>query len=418
MTLPDEFWTWVNDHLGDDPTRLRLAKRADSPEWLDLAITQVATRAKALKKLPKLMAEGPLVIPTPLAVEQSTSEPLAHFHSLIVKELNAKRVLDLTAGLGVDALTLARNGLDVTAVELDPLKANALEVNSKRLHLPLKVINDDCRNVAGQFDLAFIDPARRGAAGQRLFSLAHCEPDVTAMLPQLREITRWLVVKMSPMLDCNVVIDQLHPAWLIALGTTRECKELVAVVDLQNPSTETKISAVTINDRGRIINETPKDTIAPKIITNQPIPGDYLYLPYPAVTKIGAWGTLTHSFPCAQLAPDTHVYVSSGEIPSFPGQMYRIESVTPLGSKEIKAIAKQRLHATLITRNAGIPTDTLRQRLRLTDGPDTTLLVTRTPTARRRHAHPPPAPPPQTPDGGPPPGAPAGRGGGEVGARG
>lgn len=382
MTIPDEFWTWVNDHLGDDPTRLRLAKRKYSPEWLDLAITQVVTRTKALKKLPKLMADGPLLIPTPLAVEQSTSEPLAHFHYLIAKELKASSVIDLTAGLGIDAFTLARNGLEVTAVELDPLKANALQVNAERLGIPLTVINDDCRNVTGQHDLAFIDPARRGAAGQRLFSLADCEPDVTAMIPQLREMARWLVVKMSPMLDCNVVIDQLHPSRLIALGTPRECKELVAVVDLQQPSESTKITAVTINDRGLIVNQTEKTPLSPKIATRDPEPGDYLYLPYPTVTKIGAWGTLTDAYPAIQLAPDTHVYISTEALPSFPGQMYRVDAVTPLGSKEIKAIAKKRLKATLITRNAGIPTDTLRARLHLTDGPDATLLATRTSSTR------------------------------------
>ncbi|MCC8175599.1 MAG: hypothetical protein LIO91_04115, partial [Bacteroidales bacterium] len=383
MTLPDEFWTWVNDHLSDDPTRLRLSKRKDDPEWRELAITQVATRAKALKKLPKLMADGPLFIPTPLSVEQSTSEPLAHFHYLLAKELKASTVIDLTAGLGVDALTLAKNGCEVTAVELDSLKANALQYNAKCYGLALTVINDDCRNVTGQYDLAFIDPARRGASGQRLFSLADCEPDVVAMLPQLREMAKWLIVKMSPMLDCNVVIDQLHPAWLIALGTPRECKELVAVVDLERPSEATRINAVTINDSGRIVNETPKEPISPKILTTRPVPGDYLYLPYPAVTKIGAWGTLTDHYPCAQLAADTHVYISSEEMHSFPGQMYRIEDISPLGSKEIKAIAQQRLRATLITRNAGIPTDVLRSRLRLTDGPSPILLIARDPSSTR-----------------------------------
>ncbi len=377
MTLPDEFWTWVNDHLSDDPARLRLAKRKDDPEWRELAVTQVATRAKALKKLPSLMADGPLLIPTPLAVEQSTSEPLAHFHYLLAKELEAKTVIDLTAGLGVDAFTLARNGLNVTAVELDELKANALKINAERLRVPLAVVNDDCRNVTGRYDLAFIDPARRGASGQRLFSLADCEPDVTAMLPQLREMARWLVVKMSPMLDCNVVIDQLHPTRLIALGTPRECKELVAVVDLEQPSEATLITAVTINEDGLIVNATEKTNLAPKIATTESQPGDYLYLPYPAVTKIGAWGTLTHAYPTVQLAKDTHVYFSSEELPSFPGQMYRIVDVTPLGSKEMKTIAKKRLKATLITRNAGMPTDTLRQRLHLTDGPTTTLLIAR-----------------------------------------
>ena len=97
------------------------------------------------------------------------------------------------------------------------------------------------------FGTAFIDPARRDANGGRVFSLADCEPDVTAMLPSISKICRRLIVKMSPMLDISHTINALDGcSQIISLGTATECKELIAVKDFDRKSSEIEIKGITL----------------------------------------------------------------------------------------------------------------------------------------------------------------------------
>lgn len=87
----------------------------------------------------------------------------------------------MTAGLGIEAFHMARRAASVTAIEMNPPVAEAIEANAATLRLPnVTAVQADCREWLEQcrltFDTIFIDPARRGDRGQRLYSLADCQP--------------------------------------------------------------------------------------------------------------------------------------------------------------------------------------------------------------------------------------------------
>ena len=199
-------FSWINTHINDDTAKLRLKygrERADE-------ILQIECRRKHGSKLAETLAANPeFVFPTALSGEQSTSDRLARFHAALVG--HAARVADLTAGLGIDAMSMASKTGNVVAVERDADVADALRSNSSSLG-NLEVVCADCRDVVEawardgiSFDCIFIDPARRAADGGRVYALDQCEPDVVAMLPTLKRITRRLVIKASPMLDITPV---------------------------------------------------------------------------------------------------------------------------------------------------------------------------------------------------------------------
>ena len=90
------------------------------------------------------------------------------------------------------------------------------------------------RYSGNKFDLVFIDPARRGDAGQRVFNIHHCQPDISELLPLLSLKARFAMVKLSPMLDVTQTLRDLpFSAELHVIDDGGECRELLAVLDFE-----------------------------------------------------------------------------------------------------------------------------------------------------------------------------------------
>ncbi len=363
---------WINQHITDDPTRLSL--RFGSQRAAD--ILQIECRRRFGTKLRHTLALNPqFIFPSALAGEQSTSDALAAFHASLISD--GEQVADLTAGLGIDAMAIARKTHIVT-IDLDLAKVDALRINA-RLIPNLSTICDDCRHwlqlqPASSFSTLFIDPARRAANGGRVYALSDCEPDVTAMLPELRRVANRLIIKASPMLDIAHTLSLLPEAVsVIALGTTTECKELVIICDFSTAApSEPEINAVTIASDGSVISQiqfTKSEELSAQIATADPLPGLWLYQPYPAVMKAAPMRLLSSRFPAQKLSPQSHIWLSSELIPDFPGHAYRVEQVIPCSSRTLKQLANQRIKASITTSNFPMTADQLRTRLRASDGP-------------------------------------------------
>ena len=167
-------------------------------------------------------------------------------------------MVDLTCGLGIDVYHFAQGAKSITAVERNLDIAQAVMYNAGILGFSnINVQNTDCcefiRNTERHFDVAFIDPARRGNSGKRLFALSDCEPNVTAILDDIKEKCDKLIIKASPMLDISQVIRDLPGVTEIyAIGTPQECKEIVAIVDFKSSVEKVRVNAVTL-DKEKIV---------------------------------------------------------------------------------------------------------------------------------------------------------------------
>jgi 16S rRNA G966 N2-methylase RsmD len=381
--MTKDFFDWIEAHKSDNPADLRLKYAAKkSPEGIDipLAILQIECRRKCARKLRTTLARFPeFIFPTALSAEQCSSDALAEFHATLIPP-NAETGADLTAGLGIDALALARQGLRMTAVDKAPELTRALGINADTLpDGRLSAVNADCRQWLRteaeqnrKFDVIFIDPARRASDGKRLFALSDCAPDVVEIMPLLARTCRRLIIKASPMLDITHTIGELTPpgpSRIIAAGTNSECKELIAIVDFPAPDSPVIIEAATILSAEKCVrfSYTPDDEHSAPPVNPGPglAPPMYLLEPYPATMKCGAHRCLASRFGVYGFDPNTRLYYSP-ELPvEFPGECFETIDVQEYTSHNIKRFARTYPAISVTTRNFGIGADELRRKLRV-----------------------------------------------------
>lgn len=372
--LSDDMIAWIAAHRNDDVSRLRLRYHNSGDRDITFAILQIECRRKAHKKLHSTLSNPRFIFPNLLSSEQCTSDDLAKFHASLIG--NGEHVLDMTCGLGIDSFHIAHKAATVTAIEINPDIADAAILNARTLSLDnVTIINGNSIDYIDSnnkhYNTIFIDPARRGDHGQRLYALSDCEPDVTAITGKLASRCNRLIIKASPMLDITKSISEIPLVTdIYSIGTRQECKELVIVADFTQP---TDISptrhAVTISESGIIsLDYSDKDELDATPSYSSPKEGNYLYEPFPAVMKSAPFRLLSEKYGIGKLHPNTHLYTSPEYIPDFPGDIFLIDNIIPFSSKNIKHIAREYPHINVAARNFILSADELRKRLKVNGG--------------------------------------------------
>ena len=121
-------------------------------------------------------------------LEQATRPEVAARRARLLRDAGARRVLDITGGLGFDAAAFLAAGLTVTVVERDPVTATLLAHNCP----DAVVVADDITGSGvldallaplDERDVVFADPARRDPLGPRGTTSARARPE--------RDPARW-----------------------------------------------------------------------------------------------------------------------------------------------------------------------------------------------------------------------------------
>ncbi len=376
-SVDEVLYDYVAAHAGADALALMLKSEPDLPFDKRFAVMQIECRNKAKAKIPELLANRRFLFPKPVSAEQCTHQQVAKFHASLFDA--SHHVLDMTMGLGVDSYYIAQRVASLKAVELDPVISAAGAHN-----YGFEVVNaDSVEWLAGsdeQFDAIFIDPARRGKGGARLYGLADCAPNVLGLLPMLKLHTRKLYVKASPMIDVTQTLRDLHPylTHLWAVSVRNECKELFAILDftVEKPQGVT-LHALNFDAAGaQTFSAAADDQVEVPLCGGVPTEGQYLYEPNASVMKIGAYSAVASRFPVKQVAKNSHLYYGDSYIAEFPGRKFRIDDVVPFSGKTVKAIGKQSRQLNVATRNFRLSADELKKRLKVRDGGDCYLFAT------------------------------------------
>lgn len=389
------FWKFVTENALAAPASLRLKYHGRDGIDFSLAITQIECRRKFAGKLRETLLQfDKFLFPGELAGEQSTSDVLASFHAEIVRRLadinnDNMHIVDMTAGLGIDAMHLARCGYIVQAVDCQNNLCEALQWNATGLGLStLSVVHGDSVELlqAGILtgDIAFIDPARRSSDGGRVYAISDCQPDVSALLPALGKAFRYVVVKLSPMLDLSQTARDLgkYVTDMYVIGTKTECKEVVAVLDMKciEEFYEPKIHAVTLYDGKADELEFTRsaEKFAPMPSFGLPAVGDIVYEPWPAIMKAAPFNTLARQYNhIAKVAPNTHVFYAPHPLTEFPGEARTVEAVIPYMSKHIKRLRSSYPQIDVAARNFGMSASALQKKLAVKPGGKCRLLAVR-----------------------------------------
>lgn len=374
IDLGQEFFDFVLTHRHDDTVALRLKlSGASLPFPLELALTQIEVRRKAARKLAPFFANPGFLVPSLLSAEQATDWRVARHHA---RGREGQRVLDLTAGLGIDVLSMARAGATVTAVEIEQPKCETLEHNASLLGLPVSVIHGDACEVvkswpADSFDTLYIDPARRDGAGNRTYAFSDCQPDVCTLMPSLLALAPVVVIKSSPLLDLSAIVNQLPGVSTIeVVSVGGEVKEVLVTVTREHSADDPEIVMSLLDSMGdgRTITLPMSELGASGVdyaADENIAPGAWLCEPDAAVMKCAPWGWLCRRFPgLKKVSSDTHLFLSPSRPEGFPGRTVRISQLPD--KRKLKSLAGTKVN--VATRNYPGGTDALRKRLRLTDG--------------------------------------------------
>lgn len=355
-----------------DDAVARILRANGNPQEID-KILQEECRRRVSKKLATTLSYAPgFRFPTTLSAEQASADEIAEFHATLIPE--GKRVVDLTTGLGIDAFHLARKSRSVTAVEIDPIVAEAIRDNAGELGLTnIAVVNADCREwldaqQGRDYDIAFIDPARRASDGSRLYSLRQCCPDVIELMEPISQIAGRLLVKASPMLDISQSLKELPGVTdVYAVGTPSECKELLFDITFGSDS-RPNIHAVTVGV-GAEISSVMK-TMECSRYAETVVPGDLIGEPWPAVMKIQPKDMLSGE----QLHPSTFLYRNPDE--SFPGNVFALFRVETFSSSNVRRLTREGITASIAVRNFPLSADELRRRLKARESSEIRLVAT------------------------------------------
>lgn len=375
MEKMEEMWGYVAANAGADTLKLMLKSEPDLPFDKRFAVMQIECRKKAKNKIPELLANERFLFPKAISAEQCTHQQVAQFHASQFQPTDS--VLDMTMGLGVDSYYISQRVASLKAIELDEEIAAAGAHN-----YAFTVVNADSvawlTQTDERFDAVFIDPARRGDGGARLYGLADCAPDVLDILPTIKAHAKRLYIKASPMIDVTQSMRDLAPhltdVW--AVSVKNECKELFFEVDFGVECADVRLHALNFEAGGKQEFAVDSAALAVEGSYGSPSAGQYLYEPNASVMKIGAFAALTRQFPILQIAKNSHLYYSDDFVEDFPGRKFTIDSIIPFSGKEAKAVGRQHKQLNIATRNFRLSPDELKKRLKVRDGGDCYLFAT------------------------------------------
>lgn len=377
---------------------LELSRRKE----LDAAfvLRQIEGYQRMRTKVPRWAEVEGIHFPPRLALEQCSGQPAAEYKASIVSRLVRNECavrggaasaeltfVDLTGGMGVDFSFIAHLFKTRTYVEQREELIEAARHNFPLLGLAdAQIIHGDGVNYLRSLpltegdnkplDLIFLDPARRDAHGGKTVLIEDCEPNVAELLPVLRSKGRFVMVKLSTMLDIHrAIATLLGISEVHVFSAGGECKDLLLVFTPESPAEPT----IFCSDENTTLTFTPSsEAIAPCRLADT-VEG-YLYEPGPSIMKAGGYRSVAAAYDVAKLHPNSHLYVSPQLVTDFPGRAFRIERTYTFSKGDLKTLAADLKaeggKANLTVRNFPASVADLRKKLKLREGGTTYLFAT------------------------------------------
>ncbi len=359
------------DHRpADDLTVMtQLRSQGYEPALVTAVVTQVRLRQRAR---PRFGTDADRLLWTAPGLEQATRTAVAEHRAARFAAHDAARIADLCSGVGGDLLALARAGIDVLGVDLDPATVAVARSNADTLGLGNRVEMrcEDVRAIdvlAEGCDAAFIDPGRR-SGGRRTFDPEAYSPPY-AFIAELAAGVAATAAKVAPGIPHSLVPSGVETEWISDSGEVKEA--CLWHGPLATPGVARRAtllpSGATLTDEGM-----PRPTVGPI--------GRWLVEPDGAVIRAGLVAAVAGSIDGWLLDPAI-AYVCADAEPSTPyGRAFEVLEELPFARKKLRAALRERGYSDVVVKKRGIAVvpEELRRDLRLSgSGPTATLVLTR-----------------------------------------
>ena len=418
---------FILQHRLSNPRDLALQARRYPDVDMPYALNQIQGWQTARQKLPSWAACDGVVYPPHLNMEQCSSEPTARYKQQVVRQwltrlgagqgVAATSMADLTGGFGVDFSFTSRCFASATYVERNAALCDVVRGNLPCLGIANAQVMcaeaEDCLATMPQQTMLFLDPARRDEHGAKTVLIADCTPDVCHLLPLLMSKARFVMLKLSPMLDWHKAIADLQgtvrEVHIVSVGG--ECKELLLVLsalDAAASSADMPCNGVEAGVRvccvdimakadaegeykrsefcytigGAADNPPTPSTLNSQLSTLNPQPStlnsQFLYEPNASIMKAGCFAELGKAYGIRAISSNSHLFLSTDRVEGFPGREFVVEAVTTLNKRQLKETLGCLQQANISVRNFPMSVAELRKRLKLRDGGDTYIFATTT----------------------------------------
>ena len=387
-TLSPQLPLLIQQHAHDDVQQLAL-QRNRFPQLSDadfrFLLQQVEGRQRTREKLPILSALPDWWFPVRLSCEQCSSEATARYKAQLVGHCH--RLIDLTAGYGIDTFHLAEGMQEAHYVERNAELCAIAEHNFSLYRPHIQVHNTTAESFLSSLPISntpspiahiqspisntliYLDPARRSQSGGKVFRIEDCEPNVIDLLPTLRKHAANIMIKFSPMLDITAALRALGTDWdTHIVAVNNEVKEVLLVTGTG------MMHAVNIRDmRTDRFFFCPADEKQAQLTIATDMQ-QYIYEPNAAIIKAGAFRLISERYGVQKLDINTHLYTSNTCLSDFPGRIWEVVDA------EIKEPKKQLLkdvRYSIISRNYPLTPEVIRKKYKLKDGDECYLLAAR-----------------------------------------
>jgi len=362
-----EIQNYINANLNADLHSLLLKKSPFPEVSMQEIVQQIKGRQVAQKKFPFLLQDG-IVFPPQLNLEQSSSEKTALYKSEILK---GNKFIDLTSGFGIDAYYLSKNFDKITLVEQNKELLDIVKHNWSILDKKGSFINETLEDFLTEnnenFDVIYLDPARRDQNKNKVFLLEDLSPNILEIQDQLLFISEQVIIKLSPLIDLKYLISVLKNISKIEIIAVRnDVKEIVVFLS-KNFSGDIICNCVNLESGEKDFSfEINAEKNAQAEYAE---PQQFIYIPNNTILKAGIFNLISSEFKLKKLHPNTHLYTSDVKISDFPG---RILEMKVIDSKEIK----KKGQFNLISKNYPLKPEEIKKKYQLKDGGNKYLIFT------------------------------------------
>jgi len=346
--------------------------------------------ARMRRKVPEWSEVPGIEYPTRLSTEQCSSSATAACKAALVRRIRPSCGLlaDLTGGLGVDCAAFSRVCSRVLYNEMEPELFAAAQRNFARLGLAnvsFSNVELTPESLPGLLpdgaDIIFLDPARRGEGGRKVFLLEDCSPDILALRDGLLAAAPDVLAKLSPMADISMVCRRLGPSVreVHVVGTDGECKELLVWMQrgwtgeatIVVPGISTHYDQALRFTAQQEADAKPRLLPRPELLllpsADSPAMG-YLFEPSPVLMKASCFNLLCERFGLYKLGRSTHLYVTDAPSDTLAsiGKVFKITAIHPFNNSTIKSLGKSLPGCSVTARNLPVSSDALAARMGMT----------------------------------------------------
>ncbi len=349
-------------------------RRQFDPDLAAAAVTQVLLRRRAVAKFGD--SAGGLFF-TRVGLEQATRPAVADHHAARLRAAGARRVVDLGCGIGADAMAFLRAGLEVIAVDRDPMTADVARANLAAVgsvtafEVRIGTAEDLWPTLAEPGTAVFCDPARRTDRGRswRVEDLSPAWPFVLDLV----DGTRAAGVKLGPGLAHRHVPEGVEAEWVSDRGDTVELGLWAGPGSMPGRRSAQLVDAVA-GSHARLVADPGRP---PPLVSS---PQRFLYEPLGTVVRSGGLATLAADLAACVLHPEIGYLTSDEQVVTPFATGFAVAETLPYTEATLRAWTRRNQIGSLEikTRGLGLDPAVLRRRLKLRGPASATVVIGRT----------------------------------------